>query len=167
MLNIKHITEEGPELDSVRQLFREYETELDEDICFQSFEKELENPLVKYGPPAGDLILAYWNKEIAGCIALAPMGEPGICEMKRLFVKPAYRRNNIGKELVRLLLESAGQKKYSIMRLDTLIRLQPAIGLYKEFGFETIPPYYNNPITGVIYMEKTLGRFTRFKPEGD
>jgi len=75
MLRIKHIIEEGKELDVIRDLFREYEKELDEEICFQSFDEELKDPLKKYGPPSGDLILAYWEDEIAGCIALTKMKE--------------------------------------------------------------------------------------------
>lgn len=156
MLNIKHITKEGEELDIIRQLFREYEKELDENICFQRFEEELKDPLNKYGLPGGDLLLASWNGEVAGCIALAPINESGICEMKRLYVKPAYRKNRIGRALVEELLASAKQKNYSIMRLDTLLKLQPAIGLYKEYGFKNISPYYNNPIEEVVYMEKHL-----------
>ena len=121
MLRIKHIIEEGKELDVIRDLFREYEKELDEDICFQSFEEELNNPLKKYGPPSGDLILAYWEDEIAGCIALTGMKEPGACEMKRLYVKPSFRKNKIGRLLVEELLNSAKERKYEKMRLDTFL----------------------------------------------
>ena len=115
MLLIKHIVEEGKELDIVRDLFREYEKELDEDICFQSFEEELKNPLKKYGPPSGDLMLAYWEDEVAGCIALTRMKENGACEMKRLYVKPSFRKNKIGKLLVEELLNSAKDRNYKIM----------------------------------------------------
>src|SRR5688572_13015846 len=100
MLRIKHIIEEGRELDIVRDLFREYEKELDEDICFQSFEEELQKPLKKYGLPQGDLMLAYWNDEVAGCIALTKMKEAGACEMKRLYVRPGFRKNKIGRLLI-------------------------------------------------------------------
>ena len=156
MLQIKHITEEGNELDIVRQLFRDYEKELDEDICFQSFEAELKEPLKKYGPPSGDLLLAYRNGEVAGCIALTGMNEKGFCEMKRLYVKTEFRKNKIGKLLVENLLASAKEKGYSTMRLDTLIKLQPAIRLYEHYGFRNIVAYYHNPLPGVVYMEKTL-----------
>jgi N-acetylglutamate synthase-like GNAT family acetyltransferase len=97
MLRIKHIIEEGKELDVIRDLFREYEKELNEDICFQSFDEELKNPLKKYGPPSGDLVLAYWEDEIAGCIALTKMKDAEVCEMKRLYVKPSFRKNKIGR----------------------------------------------------------------------
>lgn len=156
MLRIKHIIEEGKELDVIRDLFREYEKELNEDICFQSFEEELKHPLKKYGPPSGDLILAYWEEEIAGCIALSKMKEHGACEMKRLFVKPSFRKNKIGRLLIEELLSSAREKNYERMRLDTLLKLQAAVHLYKQFGFENISAYYNNPLQGVLYMEKML-----------
>src|SRR4026207_1152617 len=156
MLRIKHIIEEGKELDIIRDLFREYEKELNEDICFQSFEEELSNPLKKYGPPSGDLVLAYWEDEIAGCIALTGMKEPGACEMKRLYVKPSFRKNKIGRLLVEELLNSAKERDYKIMRLDTFLKLQPAVHLYQQFGFKNISAYYNNPLPGVVYMEKIL-----------
>lgn len=156
MLNIKHITKEGAELEIVRQLFREYEKELDENICFQSFEKELNDPLKKYGPPSGDLLLAYRDEMVAGCIALTQMKEENVCEMKRLYVKPAFRKNKIGKVLVEELIISAKEKGYTVLRLDTLSKLQPAIALYENFGFKNIPAYYNNPIESVVYMEKAL-----------
>lgn len=156
MLVIKHIIEEGKELDVIRDLFREYEKELNEDICFQSFDEELKNPLKKYGPPLGDLVLAYWEGEIAGCIALTRMKEPGTCEMKRLYVKPPFRNNKIGKLLVEELLTSARERNYEKMRLDTFLKLEAAIHLYKQYGFENISAYYHNPLRGVVYMEKQL-----------
>jgi len=156
MLHIKHITEEGKELDIVRDLFREYEKELNEDICFQSFEEELKEPLKKYGLPNGDLMLAYWNDEVAGCIALTKMKEAGACEMKRLYVKPGFRKNKIGRLLIEELLNSAKERNYAKMRLDTFLKLQAAVHLYEQFGFKNISPYYNNPLQGVVYMEKEL-----------
>ena len=156
MLRIKHIIDEGKELDIVRDLFREYEKELNEDICFQSFEEELKHPLKKYGPPTGDLLLAYWEDEIAGCIALTKMKEPGACEMKRLYVKPSFRKNKIGRLLIEDLLNSAKDRGYRLMRLDTFIKLQAAMHLYRQFGFKNISAYYNNPLPGVVYMEKEI-----------
>ena len=156
MLRIKHITEEGRELDIIRDLFREYEKELNEDICFQSFEEELQRPLKKYGLPHGDLMLAYWNDEVAGCIALTKMQEPHACEMKRLYVRPGFRKNQIGRLLIGELLNSAKQRNYTKMRLDTFLKLQAAVHLYEQFGFKNISPYYNNPLQGVVYMEKEL-----------
>ena len=156
MLRIQHIIHEGTELDAVRELFKEYEKELDENICFQSFDEELRDPLKKYGPPSGDLMLAYWEDEIAGCIALTKTKEHGACEMKRLYVKPNFRKNKIGKMLVEDLLVSARERNYKIMRLDTFLKLNAAVKLYEQFGFKNISPYYNNPLEGVVYMEKEL-----------
>ena len=155
MLRIEHITKEGAALDTVRDLFRAYEMELDENLCFQSFETELAKPLEKYGPPQGDIILAWWNNEVAGCIALMPL-EDKVCEMKRLYVKPPMRKNKIGEHLVNELISSARNKGYKFMRLDTLDKLQPAIRLYEKYGFKNISPYYENPLSGVVYMQKSL-----------
>ena len=156
MLRIKHIIEEGRDLDAIRELFREYEKELNEDICFQSFEDELRDPLKKYGPPSGDLMLAYWDDEVAGCIALTKMKEENACEMKRLYVRPDFRKNKIGKYLVEDLLTAAKERNYRIMRLDTFEKLEPAIHLYHQYGFKNISAYYDNPLNGVVYMEKEL-----------
>lgn len=156
MLQIITIQEESPELDIARELFRQYEEELNENLCFQSFGEELANPLKKYGQPAGTLLLAFWNDEPAGCIALTPLSETGICEMKRLYVKPEKRQYGIGKALVDELLATAIAKGYKSMRLDTLAKLHSAVKLYERYGFQTRAPYYNNPLPGVIYMEKSL-----------
>src|SRR5205809_1230239 len=107
MLRIKHITETGKELKTVVELFKEYSAELNEDICFQSFEKELANPLYKYGAPQGTLLLAYWNDEPVACVALQPLPDENglaVCEMKRLYVKPEYRKHKIGNALVDLII---------------------------------------------------------------
>ena len=123
------------QLEEARILFREYEKELDADLCFQSFEEELKNPLYKYGLPNGSLILAYWNNQLAGCIALQPL-ENGHCEMKRLFVRPSFRKHKIGQALVDEILQKATAIGYTKMKLDTLERLQAAIHLYKKRGFK-------------------------------
>ena len=156
MLNIVQITADGIQLDEARILFREYEKELDADLCFQSFEEELKNPLYKYGLPNGSLILAYWNNQLAGCIALQPL-ENGHCEMKRLFVRPSFRKHKIGEALVVEILKEAKRIGYTKMKLDTLERLQAAIHLYKKIGFQVTTAYYENPLQQVVYMEKSLG----------
>jgi ribosomal protein S18 acetylase RimI-like enzyme len=150
------VKKEGPELDIIRQLFIEYEKELDADLCFQNFEEEVSNPLKKYSSPNGTLLLAYWNNEPTGCIALTPMEQKGYCEMKRLFVRPAYRKYGIGKGLVYLLMNKAKEAGYRTMRLDTLKKLQAAIRLYESFGFSYTEPYYHNPLPDVVFMEKKL-----------
>lgn len=156
MLQIQLINKESEWMNEIRTLFREYETELNEDLCFQSFEAELKNPLQKYGPPKGVLYLALWNNEAAGCIALMPLQEDGVCEMKRLYVRPAFRKHQIGKALVEQLLKDAAQLGYATMKLDTLQKLEAAIALYKQYGFVETTAYYHNPLSAVVYMEREL-----------
>lgn len=156
MLKLVNVIKEGPELDIVRTLFREYGTELNEDLLFQGFEQELEHPLKKYGPPYGVILLAYWSNEPAGCVALTPMPEPGVCEMKRLYVRAGKRKYGIGTMLVDEILTAAIARQYHTMRLDTLAKLQGAITMYKRIGFRNIAPYYDNPLPGAVYMEKQL-----------
>ena len=156
MLQLLPVKAENDFLQTIRILFREYETELNENLCFQSFEAELQDPLKKYGPPQGVLYLALWNHEPAGCIALMPLKETGACEMKRLYVRPAFRKHKIGKALVEQLLLDAQQLGYSTIKLDTLQKLQPAIELYKQFGFVETTAYYENPLAEVVYMEKQI-----------
>ncbi len=156
MLRIQKILPDSAALETVRQLFLEYADELQENLCFQSFDAEVNDPMQKYGPPNGALFVAYWNEVAAGCIALQPLKEEGVCEMKRLFVKPSFRKYGIGKALVEQLLEASHQLGYTYMRLDTLERLQPAIKLYEQYGFKVINAYYENPLPGVVYMECSL-----------
>ncbi len=155
MLRIQKISSDVAALETVRQLFLEYADELQENLCFQSFDAEVKDPLKKYGPPKGALFIAYWNEAPAGCIALQPLKEDGVCEMKRLYVKPSFRKYGIGKALVEQLLEASCQLGYRSMRLDTLERLQPAIKLYEQYGFKVINAYYENPLPGVVYMERS------------
>ena len=122
----------------------------------QTIEAELADPLIKYGPPAGLLLLAYWNNDVAGCIALRKLNQPGHCEMKRLYVRPDFRKNKIGEKLAMELLTAAKEKGYTLMRLDTLYKLQPAIHLYEKLGFRKTEPYYLIPLPEVVYMEKSL-----------
>jgi putative acetyltransferase len=156
MLTIIQITEEGKQLDEARTLFREYENELNADLRFQSFDDELENPLYKYGNPKGALLLAYWNNELAGCIALQPLQDEGICEMKRLFVRPIFRKHRIGEALANEIVQIAKQLGNTTMKLDTLDRLKAALHLYKKMDFVVSNAYYENPLDGVVYMEKVL-----------
>ena len=156
MLQLIQVNEEGSFTNEIRLLFSEYEKELDENLCFQSFEEELKNPLKKYGPPNGVLYIAEWNREVAGCIALMPLKAETECEMKRLYVRPQFRSHQIGKALVEQLLKDAAALGYTKMKLDTLQKLQAAITLYKKAGFVETTAYYENPLDAVIYMEKML-----------
>ena len=156
MLDIQKVTTEGPVLESIKSLFKAYLLELNEDLCFQSFDSEIENPLYKYSAPTGALFIAYHNATPVGCIALQPLLEAQTCEMKRLYVVPEYRKLKIGDALVQALLLEAKTLGYLTMKLDTLDRLQAALKLYLKYGFETVTAYYDNPLPGVVYMQKEL-----------
>jgi GNAT superfamily N-acetyltransferase len=156
MLDIQKVTTEGPALESIKSLFKAYLGELNEDLCFQSFDTEIDNPLYKYSAPTGALFIAYYNAIPVGCIALQPLQEAQTCEMKRLYVEPQYRNLKIGDTLVKVLLQEAQLLGYTTMKLDTLERLQAAIQLYQKFGFETVTAYYDNPLPSVVYMQKKL-----------
>ena len=156
MLDIQKVTTEGPALESIKSLFKAYLGELNEDLCFQSFDSEIDNPLYKYSAPTGALFIAYHNATPIGCIALQPLQEAQTCEMKRLYVAPQYRKMGAGDLLIKALLFEAQSLGYTTMKLDTLERLQAALKLYIKFGFETVTAYYDNPLPGVVYMQKEL-----------
>ena len=139
-----------------RALFREYETWLGMDLCFQNFEQEVAELPGKYAPPAGRLYLAYVDDRLAGCVAMRPLGD-GICEMKRLFVRDGFRGARIGVSLIERLIEDARAEGYERMRLDTFPpKMGKAVSLYEAHGFRPIPPYYDNPHEGVLFMELEL-----------
>lgn len=157
MLTIRHLKHyDDDELETARELFVEYAKELDENLRFQSFDEELKDPLKKYGEPGGCLVLAYFDDQPAGCIALQPLKQEGVCEMKRLYVRPQFRKLGIGDQLVKLVLQAGKEKGYVKMVLDTLKKLQAAIKLYTKFGFKATSAYYQNPLEGVVYMEREL-----------
>ena len=139
-----------------RELFREYEAWLEVDLCFQSFEKELAELPGKYSPPDGRLLLALDNEKVAGCAALRKIGD-GICEIKRLFLRPDFRGRGLGRKLAEAIISEAKQIGYERMRLDTLPpKMNDAIALYRSLGFEEIEPYYDNPVPGAKFMELDL-----------
>lgn len=137
-------------------LFREYEAFLNVDLCFQDFEAELAGLPGKYAPPGGALLLAVDDHSTAGCVAVRPL-EDGVCEMKRLYVRPAYRGIGLGKKLSVSIIKEAEILGYRLMRLDTLETLSEAMGLYRSLGFRQTGAYYHNPLNHVIYWEKPLG----------
>jgi GNAT superfamily N-acetyltransferase len=149
------------DMDDVRTLFREYEAWLEHDLCFQGFEQELLGLPGRYAPPAGRLYLAEVSGLLAGCIALRACS-PGVCEMKRLFVRDSARGLGLGRALAQRVIDDARAIGYRAMRLDTLPdRMAPANALYEALGFRDIPAYYDNPLPGVRYMELPLATADR------
>jgi len=142
-------------LPTVRTLFREYATSLEFSLCFQNFEQELSTLPADYAPPQGRLLLGFWQEDAAGCVAVRPLGLE-VCEMKRLFVRPAYRGKHIGRELALRAIAEAKAQGYRKMHLDTAPSMQVAIALYQSLQFRPIPPYCYNPLPGAVYLEKIL-----------
>jgi putative acetyltransferase len=145
-----------PRLQSIRTLFREYADWLKVDFCFEGFEAELASLPGNYAPArGGTLLLARRAEEDAGCVALRELAS-GLCEMKRLWVRPAHRGSGLGTRLVEAVVERATKSGYRSMRLDTLTRMDHAQRLYAKLGFRTVPPYYDNPLADAVYLEKAL-----------
>lgn len=148
------------QLSDVRLLFREYAQRLGVDLCFQDFEAELDGLPGAYAPPQGVLLLATVGGALAGCGALRALPEvdhPDACEMKRLYVRPAFRRFGLGRRLAQELIDHALRTGYSTLLLDTLDDMEAARGLYASLGFEEVPPYYYNPLPGAHYLRLDLG----------
>jgi len=146
-------------LDAARELFREYAASLDIDLCFQNFDAELAGLPGDYAEPGGALLLAYVNDDLAGCVAMRSLRDvdhANACEMKRLFVRRAFRRYGLGRTLAQALIDRASAAGYSAMLLDTLDDMESARGLYATLGFEEVAPYYFNPIPGAHYLKVTL-----------
>jgi putative acetyltransferase len=139
----------------VEWLFREYVASLAEDISFQNVDDELSRLPGKYARPGGVVLIAWDGSEPAGAIAYR-MVEPGVCEMKRLYVRPAFRGRDIGRELANELIEDARARGYRTMLLDTLASMSEARALYRDLGFSAVAPYYDNPLPGVMYMALEL-----------
>ena len=148
------------EIDEIRRLFREYETYLNVDLCFQQFESELANLPGKYAHPSGTLLLAKEKYRAIGCGALRSLNgvRERSCEMKRLYVCPEGRGLGIGKKIAERLIQEGVRLGYSTMVLDTLNRLEAAIHLYQSLGFVRTGPYYDNPLPDVVYWKLDLSR---------
>lgn len=147
------------ELDALRGIFREYADSLAVDLCFQGFETELASLPGEYAEPRGALLMALVNEEVAGCCALRPLDNVdyiNACEMKRLYVRPLFRKSGLGRQLAEAILDQARLAGYNSVLLDTLDDMESARALYKELGFAEIPPYYHNPIEGAHYLKVDL-----------
>jgi GNAT superfamily N-acetyltransferase len=144
------------QLAQTRELFLEYSQSLGFSLCFQGFDKELADLPGDYAPPEGRLLLAYYDAQLAACVALHKL-EPGICEMKRLYLRPQFRGKGLGRALADRIITEARQIGYHRMRLDTVGPvMKDAVAMYRKIGFREIPPYRVNPMPGTIYMELRL-----------
>lgn len=150
---------------AVKGLFQEYARSLDFDLCFQDFAGEMDRFPEAYAAPAGTLLLARVEREPAGAVGLRPLaGEPGGCEMKRLYVRPRYRGLGLGRGLAATVLEAAASRGYRVMWLDTIATMAAARSIYAGLGFEPGAPYYDNPVEGVVYYRRELADL---HPPGD
>jgi putative acetyltransferase len=139
-----------------RELFLEYAQSLGFSLCFQNFDKELAELPGDYAPPEGRLLLVECEGQVAACVALHKLG-PGICEMKRLYLRPQFRGKGLGRALAERITTEARQIGYQRMRLDTVEPvMKDAVAMYRKLGFEEIAPYRPNPIAGAMYMELEL-----------
>ncbi len=141
---------------TAHELFREYESWLGMDLCFQGFEDELASLPGKYAPPSGRLLLAFIGDEPAGCIAMRGLNAD-ICEMKRLYLRENARGHGLGNQLIETLISEAKAAGYTAMRLDTFPpKMGKAVGLYESHGFYPVEKYYDNPHEGVLFMQLDL-----------
>jgi len=144
------------EMDAVRDIFSEYADSLGIDLDFQNFDEELATLPGDYAPPRGQILVAMVGGSVAGCCALRPLDTadyPNASEMKRLYVRKAFRGFGLGRQLAEAMLDVARQAGYACVLLDTLDGMESARALYADLGFEEIPPYYHNPVEGSHYLK--------------
>ena len=147
------------QLDATRLIFTEYAEQLGVDLCFQNFDAELADLPGEYVGPHGALLLALIDGVVAGCCALRPLNSvdyPNAAEMKRLYVRKAYRGSGLGRQLAEATLDAARVAGYHSVLLDTLDDMESARALYVDLGFTSIAPYYHNPIPGAHYLKADL-----------
>ena len=149
--------ESPSQIAQARELFLEYEKALGISLCFQGFEQELAGLPGGYTPPSGRLLLGIYKDALAGCVALHAL-EPAIGEMKRLYLRPAFRGKGLGQAMVDAIVTEARAIGYRRLRLDTIEPLmKSAVAMYRRRGFREIAPYCANPVKGALYMELDLG----------
>ena len=146
-------------MDAIREIFQEYADGLGIDLCFQQFDAELASLPGEYQEPRGGLLMARVGGELAGCCALRPLDNadyPNAAEMKRLYVRKAFRGFGLGRQLSEAILDTARRAGYTCVLLDTLSEMDAARSLYEDLGFVEIAPYYHNPISGAHYLKVDL-----------
>jgi putative acetyltransferase len=171
--------DEAHEIEAARAIFRDYAASLSVDLAFQNFDRELANLPGEYAEPRGALLLALVDPtgttvaggapllqrasgrpaHVAGCCALRPLDAadyPNAAEMKRLYVRPAFRGLGLGRQLAEAILDAARSAGYACVLLDTLDDMESARALYEDLGFVEVPPYYHNPIAGSHYLKVEL-----------
>jgi putative acetyltransferase len=154
---IERVGEGSDALPSLKALLRDYAQWLQVDLCFQSFEQELDGLPGEYQAPLGGLWVAGPSaSQVMACVALRPQTGSDIAELKRLYVSPAARGLGLGRRLTECAMDFARTVEYRAIRLDTLPQMQEAQGLYRSLGFFEIAPYYINPIPGARYLECRL-----------
>jgi len=143
------------DISRARELFREYGAIPDFGVCFKGFEDEVQSLPGMYAPPEGRLLLAHIDGEAAGCIGLRKM-DPGFCEIRRLYVRPQFRGQRLGRTLAEAIIAQASEAGYHTARLGTLPVMKEAFALYQSLGFVPVAPYKAGALEGAIYMELAL-----------
>ena len=148
-------TDDTTELEHVRGFFRQYAAWLGVDLSFQGFADEIANLPGAYGAADGRLFYAEVDGQPAGCVGIRRFSE-GVCEMKRLYVDPAFRGRGVGRKLALAAIKAAHLFGYHRILLDTVPSMRIAVKLYRELGFKEVPAYYPSPIEGTIFLTLDL-----------
>lgn len=157
-LTLRPLTTDDTEaIEHVRQFFRNYAGWLGVDLSYQNFEQEMASLPAAYAMPQGRLFYAEVDGQPAGCVGVRPLNDTeGVCEMKRLYVEPAYRGTGVGRQLAMLAIKAAKEIGYRKLIIDTLPNMRMAVKLYRELGFTEAPNYYQTPIEGTMFLALDL-----------